>query len=190
MRRRGVFVMGRTAVIYKSKYGGAKQYAKWIAAALEADLFQIEKNTAGKLGGYSTIIYGAGIYAGSIAGFSAFKEIFNKNRDKNFILYTVALTSPENAGTFKAVIDRAFNAEMHAKIKTFHFRGGIDYKNLTFVHRAMMKMMMGMLSKKKPEELSDDDKGLISSYGKTVSFMDEAVIEPLLAHVLSFNTNA
>lgn len=181
--------MEKTAVIYKSRYGGAKQYAKWIAAALNADLFELEKEPPGNLGDYSTIIYGAGLYAGSIAGMSTFKQIFKNYPDKHFILYTTGLTPPENTESYKAVIDRVFTSVMHAKIKVFHFRGGIDYKILSFTHRLIMGFLVKVLSKKKPETLSDSEKGIISSHGKTVRYMDESVIEPLLAYVLSLNEN-
>lgn len=181
--------MGKIAVIYKSRYGGAKQYAKWIASALEADLFPLDKHTSGKLGDYSVVIYGAGLYAGSISGFPLFKEIFKRHNDKRFILYTVGLIPAESTETYKALTDRVFNSEMHAKIKAFHFRGGIDYNSLTFIHRMMIRMLAGILSKKKPQTLSDDEKCLISAYGKTVNYADESAIEPLLVYVLSLNQN-
>lgn len=181
--------MSKIAVVYKSTYGNARQYAKWIAAALEADLFELGKNTRASLAGYSTIIYGAGLYAGGINGFREFRGIFRERRDASFILFTVGIASTDNPESFASVLDKNFTPEMHAKVKTFHLRGGVDYKKLSPLHRAMMWMMMRVLRRKKPKELDADDKGFIAAYGKSVSFLDEGSIEPILSYVCSPETN-
>ena len=48
------------------------------------------------------------------------------------------------------------------------------------MHKAMMGMLKVMISKKDPEELSDDDKGVLDTYGKKVDFTDKNTINPLL----------
>lgn len=177
--------MSDVAVVYKSRYGNARQYAKWIAAALEADLFELGKNTRAALGGYKTIIYGAGLYAGGIDGIKEFREIFRERRNASFILFTVGIASAASPESFVTILDKNFTPEMFAKIKTFHLRGGIDYKKLSVPHRAMMLVMMRILKRKKPAELDEDDRTLMSSYGKSVSFLDESSIEPVLSYVCS-----
>lgn len=175
--------MPKTAVVYKSKYGYTQQYAKWLAAALEADLFELKSNTCPALQGYSTIIFGGGLYAGGIGGMPVFCEIFREHNGASFILFTTGVSSTDNPDMFTAIINRNLTPEMHAKVKVFHMRGGIDYKKLGLLHRVMMWMMMRMLISKKPGELTEDDKGFMAAYGKSVSFLDEDSIEPILSYI-------
>lgn len=180
--------MGKTVVVYKSRYGAAKQYAKWISAALDADLLELGPKTPDALKPYSTVIYGGGLYAGSINGISEFKKIFKRYNDRQFVLYAVGLGSADNPDSL-AQVGKNFTPEMHAKVKAFYFRGSIDYGRLGFIHRVIMAAVVKLMGRKKPGELSTDDNPVLSSYGKTVSFLDEASIEPLLAHVCSLNVD-
>lgn len=180
--------MKTTAVIYKSKYGSTKQYAQWIAEVLDADLFELCSDSASKLGSYKTIIFGGALYAGSINGFSEFTSVFKTNPDKNYILFVTGLSPSENTLAFKGVIDRHFSPEMHAKVKAFYLRGGIDYKNLAPLHRIMMGGVNFVLSRKKSEALSEGEKVLLAAYGKTVSYLDESALEPLLTYASSLKT--
>lgn len=60
--------MNKIAVVYASKYGSTKQYAQWIAEELSADLFESNKIPINELKEFDTIIYGGGLYAGTIKG--------------------------------------------------------------------------------------------------------------------------
>jgi hypothetical protein len=66
----------------------------------------------------------------------------------------------------------------------FHFRGSIDYKKISFVHRGMMAMLKKMtVDKKNPDEWTADDKLLVNTYGGKVDFTDRTTIEALVEHV-------
>lgn len=175
--------MNKTAVIYKSKYGSTKQYAEWISNRINADLFEISNITAAKLLEYDTIIYGGGLYASGINGISLITKNFNKINKKNLIIFTVGLASTENKEIFKPIIDKNFTKEMQKSIQIFHFRGGIDYKKLSLVHKPMMAMLKKIVSKKNPDELTEDDKSMLETYGKKVDFTDIKTIEPLVSYV-------
>ena len=66
--------MGRTIVIYKSKYGTAEQYARWIAEELNCEVKELGELKARDLEPYDNIIYGGGIHAGGIEGFDTFRK--------------------------------------------------------------------------------------------------------------------
>ena len=72
---------------------------------------------------------------------------------------------------------------MQQRISFFHLRGGIDYKRLSIVHRVMMGMLKLVISRKDPSDLSEDDKGLLATYGKKVDFTDKSTIKPLLSYL-------
>ena len=61
-------------VVYKSKYGTAEQYAKWIAEELNCDIKEMGEIRARDLDAYDGIIFGGGVHAGGIEGFDTFRK--------------------------------------------------------------------------------------------------------------------
>lgn len=182
---KGVYVM-KQVVVYKSHYGTTKQYAIWLAEALHADLFEHSKIKARDLQGYDVIIYGGGLYAGGISGFSLITKNFEKLKNKKLIVFTVGLAHPENPDNLKGIqksTSGALPPQAKDHIKFYHLRGGMDYSQLGLIHRAMMAMLKKVLSKKNENELTEDDKGLLATYGKTVDFTDQSTLMPLINHV-------
>lgn len=172
--------MNKIVVVYKSKYGTSKRYAKWIAEETRADLFENSEIKTNQLKEYDTIICGGGLYASGIAGVSTITKNFETIKDKRIIVFTVGLASTDNKEIFLPIIEKNFSKEMRESIKFFHFRGGIDYKKLGIVHKSMMAMLKSVVAKKSLDELSDDDKALLDTYGKKVDFTDKEMIKPLL----------
>ena len=181
--------MTRIAVIYKSKYGSTKKYAEWVAGELAADIFDYKKVDGEKISGYDMVIFGGGLYAGSINGISLITKNFEALKDKNLVVFTVGLTSTNDKDIFKPIVEKNFTEEMRKKIQFFHFRGGIGYKGLSFMHKAMMAMLKTVLARKKPRELSDDDRLILSTYGDTVDLSDIKTIEPLVLYVNNLKKN-
>ena len=64
--------MEKTIVIYKSKYGTAEQYARWIAEELGCEARCIDDMKARMLEPYENIIFGGGVHAGGIEGIDTF----------------------------------------------------------------------------------------------------------------------
>ena len=62
----------KTIVVYKSKYGTAEQYAKWIAEELDCDIKELGEIRARDLEPYEGIIFGGGVHAGGIEGIDNF----------------------------------------------------------------------------------------------------------------------
>ena len=54
----------------------------------------------------------------------------------------------------------------------FHLRGGMDYRNMRPVHKAMMAMLKKMLLKKPESERSMEEKGLLAAYDRPVDLAD------------------
>jgi menaquinone-dependent protoporphyrinogen IX oxidase len=177
--------VGKTAVIYKSKYGNTKQYAEWIAESLKADLYEDDKIKSSELASYDKIIYGGGLYAGGINGAALISKNFESIKDKYLIVFTVGLASPEDPSIYSAIIEKAFTEEMRRNIKFFHFRGGINYRELGMIHKGMMAMLKKMVEKKKEEEKTVEDKQMLETYGQKVDFTDRNSIAPLVEYVLN-----
>lgn len=175
-----------TVVVYQSKYGSTKKYAEWIAEGLGADILENKSIKVDSLDKYSTIIYGGGLYAGGISGVSLITDNFAKLENKKLVVFTCGLADPENEENVRGIhksIDKVFSKEMKEKVKFFHLRGGIDYSKLTIVHKLMMGMLKKMISKKKPEELTEENKQMLDTYGEKVDFTDKNSIKPIIAYI-------
>lgn len=178
--------MSRIAVVYKSQYGYTETYARWIAETLNADLLKTDRIKAGSLQQYDVIIWGGGLYAGGVGGLSLLTKNFDRLKDKALYLFTVGAsdtTDPENIKHIRSALDSALTPEMRGKIKIYHFRGGMKYSEMRFLHKAMMGMMMKMLRKKPQSELRAEDKQMMNTYGQDVDFTDQKAIDPMIADV-------
>ena len=82
--------MKNIAVIYKSKYGTTKQYAKWIAEELGASLFEASSINPSQLMTYDVVVYGGGLYAGGIIGV----KLVTGNPCKSLVVFTVGAADP------------------------------------------------------------------------------------------------
>ena len=169
-------------VIYSSKYGTTKQYAQWIAEALNAKLFERHKIKADQLNDFDIVIYGGGLYAGGISGVN----LVTKNPCKNLVIFTVGLAPPESTD-YSGILEKNLTSEMIQNTKIFHLHGGIDYKKLGIVHKAMMATMMMIIkkavAKKDESEISNEDKEFLASYGKKMDSTSRQNILPLVEYV-------
>ncbi len=174
--------MKDTIVLYSSRYGNTKRYAEAIAAKLHCPALDVKK---GKwtLSDYETIIFGGGIYAGGIRGASVLVKHFDRIRDKRLFVFTVGIADPSDTNRFSPMLHKIFSPEMREKIQFYHFRGGMDYSKMGFRHRAMMWMLKSMLAKKPPSQRTDEDEGILATYGGKVDFFDERKIAPLVETV-------
>ena len=169
----------KIAVIYKSHYGTTKQYAEWIAEALDAKLLERSSVKSEDISDYDLVIFGGGLYASGILGIN----LVTKNPPKELILFTVGLANPEETD-YSKILDKNLPAELRNKVKVFHFRGGIDYKKLNIVHRGMMAVMKKMtIGNKDYTQLNNEERAFIDTYGKEVDFTKQNDITPLIDYI-------
>lgn len=177
----------KTAVVYRSKSGYVERYAKWIQAALKADIFRGEAVRAQDLMGYDTIIYGGGLYAVGINGFKLITGNFDQLKDKNLILFATG-ASTERADILEEVLSKNTTPEQRDKIKSFYLRGGFEFSRLGAVDKMLMLLMKrNLLSKRRKGPLTPDERGMLAAYDTPVDFTRERNIEPLLEYVRSLD---
>lgn len=175
-----------TAVIYKTKYGFTETYARWIAEDLGAELLISDKVKPADLQNYSTLIFGGGLYAGSVSGIATFTKNFESIKDKALYLFTVGaadVTDQKNIDSIRSSLCSVLTPPMMQAIKIYHFRGGMKYSEMSLTHRAMMGMMIKMVRKKPESELRAEDKMMLETYGQDVDFTDRQMIAPLLEDI-------
>jgi len=172
--------MSKVAVLYRSKYGTARQYAEWIAEETGGDLFRLPHVSVTQLETYDTIITGGGLYASGILGFSFFRKHFSALRGKKLIVFSVG-ASHNNETNRAAIRQHNLTPEMQEQVQYFHLRGGLDYPGMGWLDRTVMGLLVASLKKKPEREMDDEIRGMIACYGKKVSFLDRNSIAPILA---------
>ena len=169
-------------IIYGSQYGTAKQYAEELArrTGLETRPF----DAAGDMGGYGTIAYIGGLYAGGVMGMKRTFAKLGGCEGKTIVIATVGLADPEDPENV-ANIERSMTKQLPAEVlgcaRIFHLRGGIDYAKLGFKHKTMMRLLYSKAKSLPEEEKTAEVRAMIETYGKQVSFVDFDSLEPIVA---------
>jgi len=182
--------MGKTAVLFKSNYGATKQYALHIAQELDADLFDMSRSKKFEFEKYDTLVFGGGIYVNKVNGIKYLASNADKLAGKNLVIYSVGLGDPTVAANAQMIlkgVNKALPKELMSRTHIYSFRGSLDWNNLKFTHKTMMNMLNKMLKKKKEEELTADDKELLSNFGKAVDLTNMETSKPLIEYIKSLN---
>lgn len=182
--------MSKAAVLFKSHYGATKLYAQHIAQSLGADLYDLEKNKKVDFENYDTLIYGGGIYAGSINGLKKLKKDAERLKGKSLVVFSVGLGDPTEAAQARMIansVNKALPKELMDHTHIFSFRGSLEWNKMSFMHRTMMKMVNNILKKKKAEDLSDSERDTLNNFGKDIDHTNLASAAPLIDYVLSLN---
>ena len=174
----------KTIVIYKSKTGFTKKYAKWIAEDLTADIFEVSKVTINKLIEYDTIIYGGSLYAVGINGVKLITQNINKLKDKKVVVFATG-ASPSREDVVNEVRNKNFTKEQQEHIKFFYLRGGFNYSKLNPFDKILMLLLKWKIKNKKKEELTNDEIGMLAIYDKPMDFTMKKDIERIITYVNS-----
>ena len=180
--------MNKILVIYESKYGSTKRYAEWISETLSCPLIERKKVQVSDLQNADLIIYGGGLYAGGVSGINLLPQNWNILSEKKIILFTCGLADPNVSANIEHIqlsIKNTLAPEIFDKLHLFHFRGGINYSKLNFVHKAMMSMLRKVLLSKSENDLTSEDKELLQTYGKFVDYTNHESVLPLIEYVNS-----
>ena len=179
--------MNRTLVIYHSKYGHTKKYAQWLSEALNAEMCESKNLKSNMLNGYATILFGSSLYAGKNKAAILLLKYFEQIKDKKVVLFTCGLgsvTNPIDIININKALDRVLTPEIRNKIKIFHVQGGIDYDNLSVLHKAMMKLLYVKISKKPENEPVDEDREFLATYGQKIDLSDKKMLAPMIQYCL------
>jgi len=169
-------------VIYKSRYGSAKQYAEWIADELSCDIRNEKETKIADILKYDTIIYGGGLYAEVIAGIGIITKNLDKLKTKKIAVFSTAITPLEYREYYdKYVIEKNFKQGVPENIKIFNFIGKMLLDELTPVHRTALKTLKKIMSgKENPTEM---EKLLVDLCDYNDNKMDKSYIKPLIDYV-------
>ncbi|HEY4536606.1 MAG TPA: flavodoxin domain-containing protein [Enteractinococcus sp.] len=178
--------MGNAIVIYETKYGSTRQYAQWIAGALNCEIYARTAVEPNELNAFDTVIYGGPIYTGGVRGVKFIRYNFDILRHKNLVLFTCGLSDPTDPDTIVNIYERLgtiLTRQMIQHMKIFHLRGAIDYSKLNVAHRAIMAMVVRPVKKKYPASRTAEEQHMLDTYGKAVDFTDRNAVNPIVDYV-------
>ncbi len=168
-------------VIYKSKYGSTKTYAKWIAEELSCSAVNVRDISVKELADYDTVIYGGGLYAENIAGVSFITKNFDLFAGKKLIIFTTGITPIECRDYYdKMVMEKNFKPHMLERIKVYNYLGKMLMSELSVAHKAALKALKKLMSGK--ENPSEMEKLLIELCDTDADLTDRSAIAELVEY--------
>ncbi|MDO5037227.1 MAG: flavodoxin domain-containing protein [Tissierellia bacterium] len=171
----------KAQIVYGSHYGSAKAYAQALAASLRIeclDYRDLPPQTKTDL-----LLYVGSLYAGGMVGLAKSLRAYDPQKVKGLFIISVGLADPQdrkNLEKIKRDIQGQVPPAWREKMTLFHLRGRIDYKSLNIKHQVMMKVLYHRLKTKAPQELKEEDRALLKTYGQTLDYMDLASLDPVL----------
>lgn len=173
-----------TIVIYTSKYGSTKKYAQWIAEALNCPAKSLKDVSAEELAASDTIIYGGGLYAGTVAGLKKFLSRLASPTNKKLVLCMVGMTNPTQTSFYKEITERNLPAEWKDIFKVFALHGDLQFSKMSVLHKLVMRMPKSMAEKKPQAERTEDDKYFIENFGRDVIWSGREQIKPVVNYLM------
>ena len=172
-------------IVYGSHYGTTKQYAEELSKRTNIKVISFKKINQ-QINDYDNIIYLGGLYAGGVLGMSKTLKKLNNISYKKIIIATVGLSDPTdevNKNNIRNNIKNQITKEVFEKAKIFHLRGRIDYSELNFAHKTMMKLLYNAVKSLPEEKQSAEDRAVIETYNKKVNFIDFSSLDKIITEV-------
>lgn len=170
----------RSLVVYNSKTGFTQRYARWIAAKLNCEAVAEKDMTPKQWQESGIIIYGGPLMAGKVLGWDKIKSRITES-GKQAIVYTVGATPMAAEDIIQKVQNDNLSEAEQKNIPFFYFEGGINYENMGFFSKMILKMMYQSLKNKKdktPEEI-----GMMKTFEASSDCAREEYVEPLVEWV-------
>lgn len=177
-------------IVYHSFYGGTKKYADWLKEELSADCFSVKGFKAEVLDDYDIIIFGGGLYAGSVAGISFVKKNYPLYKDKKWYIFACGATPFETeedyAEIMKAVKGHIPDDELK-KLPAYYFPSLYDYPRMKAGHKMLMKGLNFMLTQNEKKGIPEEkwSKGLKPVIFKTFDNSDRKFIDGFVEEIKS-----
>lgn len=174
--------MKKGIIIYQSKYGAAKKYAKWLQDMTGFDCIETPKASASEVVHYRAVVLCGGIYASGIAGLSFLKKNIGKWENKKIAIFCVG-ASPYDDRALAEI--KAHNLRGDLKeIPLFYGRGAWDESKMKLTDRILCKMVQKSVAKKDPSTYEPWMKALMCAAGQNCDWTDQKYLLPLLDYLV------
>lgn len=140
--------MTNTIIIYHSKTGFSQRYAQWLAEDLGCRAAPFRERGGVRLAEYGTVVLVGGLYAGQMSGLGWLKKQLPGLKGVRAAAVAVGC-APMETPDLPESMEKLFGGT--PEIKGFYCQGGLDYKHMGAVDRAMMAALRAAL-KARPEQ--------------------------------------
>lgn len=168
----------KAIVVYESKTGFTKKYAKLISQAIDCPISSRKESEKIDLENFTVVIYGGSLYASGVLGL---KKIKKRLKGQKLIVFAVGASGPKD-NILKEIKEANFSEREKNDCSVFYLRGGFNFNKLNLMDKGLMLLMKRSIEKKKPSERTADDRGLLNAYDQPVDFTREKNIEPLISY--------
>lgn len=166
-------------VIYKSRTGFTKKYAKWLAQSLNCECIPQEDVGGERLSDYDVIIFGSSFRAGNVGELKWYKETILPFEKTNVLFVTGAMP-PSSADAVKSIEQQLGKGE-DREVKVFYLQSGLNYEAMNLGDKLMMKVFCKMMKSRKAH--SEEEKALFEQMQKSFDVCEKANLEPMLNYI-------
>ena len=177
----GGMVMEKGIIVFRSKYGAARKYARWLQEATGFSCVEVRDARPGDMAEYETIVFCGGIYASGIARLSFLKKNIDKWTDKKVAILCVG-ASPYDKGAFEEVRAHNLTGSLQG-VPLFYGRGAFDESKMGLIDRTLCKMLRKSVAKKDPDAYEPWERAIMSSMGHGNDWTDKVYLRPLLDYI-------
>ncbi len=171
--------MKQACIVYASRYGSTRNYANWLAEALQIPACPTAAAETAQLEACRLLIFGGGLYAERLNGIGWLERQMRARPDRTYLVFACGLSDPQSPETCRRIQASVQNA-LPQPAQVFYLRGGMDYARLGRRDRMMMALFCRMLRSRPAEAQSEQVRQLLASYGKSVDYTDPAALAPLI----------
>lgn len=171
--------MNTQIIIYGSRYGSARRYAKRLAELTGLDV--VDHKEAKDIDEYDRIVYIGSLYAGGVTGLK--QTVSKMTPRQELVVATVGLADPTdatNVAHIRKSIKSQIPAHFYDESRIFHLRGAIDYTKLNLKYRLMMSLLAKKVAKLPEEQQNAEMRAMLETYGKQVDFVDFSSLQPIV----------
>ncbi len=171
--------MSKAIVIYSSKRGSTRQYADWIAEALNCSAVPLDQMSSEELREYDAVLYGGWLRGSGIIGWKEIAPALAGLYDRTVLFITgISEYTPAN---YMQICEINFGGlgEM-GKMQLFFTPGKYDPAEVKGLDRFLMKVSRSVLKSGKTKEGASDADRMIDAIDHGVDKVDRRYAEPVI----------
>ena len=172
----------KTIITYGSQYGSTEHYARKFAECTHLRVlpYREVKNSSG----CACVIHFGALYAGGVLGLRQIVSLLLP--ETKLVIVTIGLADvqdAENIQNIRSAIRRQLPEDIFQRARIFHLRGAIDYSKLNLKDRTMMALLYAKAKGLPEGKKNAETRAMIETYGKQVSFVDDAAVMELVNRI-------